>query len=282
MSKVPYTWEQIESDIREALRIAAAAVDLWGTREAYYGMIGGEDGDSENIDITKHRLYSQAKRCYLYAYQLPGCEDIPEEDWDEAAMLLGGAMPVVFDGEYSPLDKDSESPLRIVLETFFARYKMNNHDGGLNIRELSHLSGMTDAVVRSSLSKEGFKLERLYGGEDGAILYNSEALRWLTKRRGFIPNKGEALEGQKKAIIEGLVFDQSMTFSEIISELSRRYSTDIYEFTQKMPDADKDWVLAFFKRDKPEIRLDLLETIAKELDAPEAMFVGRSVTHLMS
>jgi len=48
-----------------------------------------------------------------------------------------------------------------------------------------------------------------------------------------------------------------------------------------MSDADKEWVLAFFKRDKPDIRLDLLKTIAKELEAPEAMFVGRAVTHLI-
>lgn len=45
---------------------------------------------------------------------------------------------------------------------------------------------------------------------------------------------------------------------------------------------DKEWVLAFFKGDKPEIRLELLKTIAKELEAPEAMFVGRAVTHLLS
>ena len=159
---------------------------------------------------------------------------------------------------------------------------MNLHDKPLNVRELGLLAGMTDSVVRASLSKEGFRLERSGSGDEGAVLSSEEALRWLTKRRGFIPNKGEALNGQKRAIVEGLVFDQSIIFSEIISELSRRYSTDIFEFTQKMSDADKEWVLAFFKGDKPEIRLELLKTIASELEAPEAMFVGRAVTHLMS
>ena len=175
-----------------------------------------------------------------------------------------------------------DSPLRTVLETFFARYGMNVYEKALNIRELSLLAGMTESVARASLSKEGFKLERSGASDESSMLSSEEALRWLTKRRGFIPNKGEALVGQKKAIVEGLVLDQSIEFAELISELNRRHSTDIHEFTQKMSDPDKEWVLAFFKGDKPEIRLELLKTIASELEAPEAMFVGRAVTHLMS
>lgn len=60
------------------------------------------------------------------------------------------------------------------------------------------------------------------------------------------------------------------------------YSSDIFEFTRKMPDTDKEWVTAFFRGEKPDVRLDLLTTIANELEAPEAIFVGRAVTHLLS
>ncbi|KAB2675766.1 MULTISPECIES: hypothetical protein [Brucella/Ochrobactrum group] len=275
MSKnVPYTWEQVESDIRKAIWVAIEAIGIFTTNEAYSEMLGDENADEDTFDIKRHGIYLIVRRCYDYAYQLNGFENATVETWTEADMLLNGAMPVYTHNYESPLRKGEESPIRVVLETFFARYKMNVEGGGLNIKELSLLAGMTESVARASLSKEGFKL-------DGSELDAAEALRWLTKRRGFIPNKGGALDGQKKAIVEGLVFDQSMTFSEIISEISRRYSTDIFEFTQRMPDADKEWILAFFKGDKPDIRLDLLKSIAKELEAPEAMFVGRAVTHLL-
>ncbi|ANG99079.1 hypothetical protein A8A54_21170 [Brucella pseudogrignonensis] len=283
MSKnVPYTWEQIEADVRKAVWVAVEAIGIFTTNEAYREMLGDSNADEDTFNIKRHRIYSIVERCYAYAYQLQGHDKVEEEDWYEAEMLLNGGLPVYTHNQESPLMASLDSPLRTVLETFFARYGMNVLGKPLNIRELGFLAGMSDSVVRASLSKEGFKLERSGSSDESAMLSSEEALRWLTKRRGFIPNRGEALDGQKKAIIEGLVFDQSMTFSEIISELSSRYSSDIFEFTQKMPDADKDWVLAFFKGDKPDIRLDLLKTIAKELDAPEAMFVGRAVTHLMS
>ncbi len=282
MSKnLPYTWEQIEAEIRKAIWVSIEAIGIFTTNEAYSELLGDENADEDTFDIKRHRVYSVVERCYAYAYQLPGYDKVEEENWYEAEMLLNGGMPVYTHNQESPLMASLDSPLRSVLETFFARYGMNVYQKALNIRELSLLAGMTESVARASLSKEGFKLDRSGSTDESAILSSEEAIRWLTKRRGFIPNKGEALDGQKKAIVEGLVFDQSMAFSEIISELSRRYSTDIFEITQKMSDADKEWVLAFFKRNKPDIRLDLLKTIAKELEAPEAMFVGRAVTHLI-
>lgn len=283
MSKyVPYTWEQIEAELRKAVWVAIEAIGIFTTNEAYSGMLGDSNSDEDTFDIKRHRVYSIVERCYAYAYQLPGHDKVEEEDWYEAEMLLNGGMPVYTHNHESPLMASLDSPLRSVLETFFARYGLNVLGKPLNIRELGLLAGMSDSVVRASLSKEGFKLERSGSSDESAVLSSEEALRWLTKRRGFIPNKGDALDGQKKAIIEGLVFDQSITFSEIITELSRRYRTDIFEFTQKMSDDDKEWVRAFFRGDKPEIRLELLRTIASELEAPEAMFVGRAVTHLLS
>ena len=282
MSKyVPYTWEQIEAELRKAIWVATEAIGIFCTNEAYREMLGDSNAEEDTFDIKRHRIYSIVERCYAYAYQLLGYDKVEEEDWYEAEMLLNGGLPVYTHNQESPLMASLDSTLRTVLETFFARYGMNVYQKALNIRELSLLAGMTESVARASLSKEGFKLDRSGSTDESAILSSEEAIRWLTKRRGFIPNKGEALDGQKKAIVEGLVFDQSMAFSEIISELSRRYSTDIFEITQKMSDADKEWVLAFFKRNKPDIRLDLLKTIAKELEAPEAMFVGRAVTHLI-
>jgi len=279
---VPYTWEQIEADVRKAVWVAVEAIGIFTTNEAYSGLLGDSNADENTFNIKRHRIYSIVERCYAYAYQLQGHDKIEEEDWYEAEMLLNGGMPVYTHNQESPLMASLDSPLRTVLETFFARYGMNVLGKPLNIRELGFLAGMSDSVVRASLSKEGFKLERSGSSDESAMLSSEDALRWLTKRRGFIPNKGEALDGQKRAIVEGLVFDQSIEFAEVITDLSRRYSSDIFEFTQKMPDADREWVLAFFKLDKPGIRLDVLKTIANELEAPEAMFVGRAVTHLMS
>lgn len=283
MSKnVPFTWEQIEGEIRKAIWVSIEAIGIFCTNEAYRGMLGDSNAEENTFDIQRHRVYSIVERCYAYAYQLPGHDKIEEEDWYEAEMLLNGGLPVYTHNQESPLMASLDSPLRSVLETFFARYGMNELGKPLNIRELGLLAGMSDSVVRASLSKEGFKLERSGSSDESAVLSSEEALRWLTKRRGFIPNKGEALEGQKKAIVEGLVLDQSIEFAEIIAELSRRYCSDIFELSQKMPDGDKEWVLAFFRGEKPDIRLNLLKSVATELEAPEALFVGRAVTHLLS
>ncbi|MCH6206343.1 hypothetical protein L3V16_21195 [Brucella ciceri] len=283
MSKnVPFTWEQIEGEIRKAIWVSIEAIGIFCTNEAYRGMLGDSNAEENTFDIQRHRVYSIVERCYAYAYQLPGHDKIEEEDWYEAEMLLNGGLPVYTHNQESPLMASLDSPLRSVLETFFARYGMNELGKPLNIRELGLLAGMSDSVVRASLSKEGFKLERSGSSDESAVLSSEEALRWLTKRRGFIPNKGEALEGQKKAIVEGLVLDQSIEFAEIIAELSRRYCSDIFELSQKMPDGDKEWVIAFFRGEKPDIRLNLLKSVATELEAPEALFVGRAVTHLLS
>ncbi|KAB2655062.1 hypothetical protein F9K94_21125 [Brucella tritici] len=102
---------------------------------------------------------------------------------------------------------------------------MNIQQDGLNIRKLSLLSGMTEAVCRASLSKEGFKL-------DGSQFDATDSLLWLSKRRSFIPNRGIAAEGEKKAITEALLSDHSMVFSDVITDLNRRFSADINAFTQ--------------------------------------------------
>ncbi len=283
MSKnVPFTWEQIEGEIRKAIWVSIEAIGIFCTNEAYRGMLGDSNAEEDTFDIQRHRVYSIVERCYAYAYQLPGHDKIEEEDWYEAEMLLNGGLPVYTHNQESPLMASLDSPLRSVLETFFARYGMNVLEKPLNIRELGLLAGMSDSVVRASLSKEGFKLERSGSSDESAKLSSDEALRWLTKRRGFIPNKGDALDGQKKAIVEGLVLDQSIEFAEVIAELSRRYCSDIFELCQELPDGDKEWVIGFFRGEKLEIRLNLLKTIATELEAPEAMFVGRAVTHLLS
>lgn len=95
----------------------------------------------------------------------------------------------------SPFCELNDFPLRRMLETFFARWTLNVENGAITIRELALLANMTVPAVRTSLSKEGFKLEKwqssLKAGEDegGYRLPSGDALLWLSRRRGYILNR---------------------------------------------------------------------------------------------
>lgn len=282
-STVPYSWEEIEADIRQAVWCAAEAIGLFGHTEAYRAYVGAEDIDKETIDITKHRIHEIVQRCYAYAYQLPGHQDICAEDWDEAAALLDGGMPVYTPGEESPLHPGGESPIRTVLETFFARYGMNACLVNLSIRQLALLSGMTEPVVRASLSKEGYKLQKLQSneGDDALQLSAPEALQWLSKRRGYIPNRGKSAEGERKTILENLVFDRDLEFKAVLELIASHIPLNIEQIAEATG-KDAAWVHKFFSGEKVEVDLNALKAIAKELQIKEAVFVGRAVTHLLS
>lgn len=294
MSKTnaPYEWHQIETDLRLVLAVTAKALGTFGifSAQLYLQYLGIEDdadfdinSDMDRVDLTRHRIYMLARRYYSYAYQLDGYEDADEDDWYEASALLSQGLPEnTADGTESPLRKNSETPLRIMMETFFARFKLNKLDASVSIQELALLANMTVPAVRSSLSKEGFKLERgLREDDEGAQLSSGDSLRWLSRRRGFIPNRGQASGENAKLVIRDLVFDSDMDFAKVVVKIAAYLQPDLGELARAIG-REEAWVDALMRGEKADIDIDALRKLAIELDAPEAKFVGRMVTHLLS
>lgn len=211
--EIPYSWELIESQIRDAILCQATLLSHFGpwidnedkVTRAYLGVGSGEldyhDMSNEEIaavDITRHSIYQMVRGAYVYAYQLEGAENWDGSDatwWHDADALLQSWPQTDAHGEPSPFDTLNDFPLRRMLETFFARWKLEKEGMSVSVRELSLLANMTVPAVRTSLSKEGIKLERQQAhdrrnSEEASFqLAAGEALDWLSKRRGFIPQR---------------------------------------------------------------------------------------------
>lgn len=209
--EIPYSWELIESQIREAILCQATLLSHFGPwidnedkiTRAYLGIESGEldyqDMSKEEIaavDITRHQIYQMVQPAYIYAYQLEGAEEMDDATWWHDADALIQSWPQAdAHGEPSPFDTLNDFPLRRMLETFFARWKLEKEGWSVSVRELSLLANMTVPAVRTSLSKEGIKLERQQAhdrrnSEEASFqLAAGEALDWLSKRRGFIPQR---------------------------------------------------------------------------------------------
>uniref|UniRef100_UPI003AD92798 hypothetical protein n=1 Tax=Paracoccus sp. T5 TaxID=3402161 RepID=UPI003AD92798 len=209
--EIPYSWELIESQIREAILCQATLLSHFGpwidnedkVTRAYLGIETGEldyqDMSKEEIaavDITRHSIYRMVQQAYIYAYQLEGAERFNDAtSWHDADALIQSWPQADAHGEPSPFDTLNDFPLRRMLETFFARWSLEKEGLSVSVRELSLLANMTVPAVRTSLSKEGIKLQRQQAhdrrnSEEASFqLEASEALDWLSKRRGFIPQR---------------------------------------------------------------------------------------------
>lgn len=81
-----------------------------------------------------------------------------------------------------------------MLETFFARWALHEEGWDMTTRRLDLLSNTTGPAVRTSLSKEVYKLRKSQGSsrfrlEDASSrLSAGEVIVWLSRRRGYIPN----------------------------------------------------------------------------------------------
>lgn len=211
--EIPYSWELIESQIRDAILCQATLLSEFGpwidnedkVTQAYLGIESGEvdyhdmsEAEIAAIDITRHSIYRMVRQAYIYAYQLEGAENMDASDatwWHDADALLQSWPQTDARGEPSPFDTLNDFPLRRLLETFFARWSLEKEGLSVSVRELSLLANMTVPAVRTSLSKEGIKLERQQANdrrnaeEASFRLAPDEALAWLSRRRGFIPER---------------------------------------------------------------------------------------------
>lgn len=211
--EIPYTWELIESQIREAILCQATLLTQFGPwidgedkiTQDYLGIASGRldyhemtDEEIASVDITRHQIYRICREAYVYAYQLDGAEKMDSSDatwWHDADALLQSWPQTDARGEPSPFDTLNDFPLRRMLETFFARWKIEHEGMSVSVRELSLLANMTVPAVRTALSKEGFKLEKVQAhdrrnAEEASFKLDvSDALLWLSRRRAFIPRR---------------------------------------------------------------------------------------------
>lgn len=298
LAPVPHAWPEIENSIREAVIAMASILSHFGPDDGgatVAAFLGREveipdpqcldEQEKASIDITRHHIHGHVQRAYAYAYQLDGWEKAsPEDVYEINCGLLSGYAQTDLHGEPTGLNDLNDLPLRRVLETFLARWSWAEEGSDLTVRQLALLANMTDATVRSSLSKEGLKLSTPDDDSDGPArntLAAGDAQQWLSRRRGFIPNRrGMTPELQRNAA-EAVLDDPQTSFQDALRHIVTISGQTIAEVTARSG-AQSDWVARFLEGMPVEPDVDQLKRMADALGAPRAAFVGKAITYLIS
>jgi hypothetical protein len=304
----PYTWEEIEDQIRNVILCGFSHARGTGPKsDELLHLILGIDPDVldqaeaaggakkaevlRSIPLERHHLHDLASNAYRYAYQLDGWEQATYEDhYMIDCGVLPGSHPSNMDGEPSPLSPSQDSPLRRVFETFVARWNLYNPDygGGLSVRELALLSNMTVPAVRTSLSKEGIKLdlagvrgEGIRRDDDRSATLNvRDAIRWLEGRRGFVPNRRQGSASSAIPIAE-IFSGHEIAFDQALRTALAGLGTDT-DGVAESASISPSWLSALVEGRPAEIEIEALRSLARALRVPEADFVSQGVRHLIN
>lgn len=307
-SPAPYTWDEIERQVRNAILcqfsiLRSLGPDVEGLGELYLGIDPDLLEPQENtmtqaeyqdvlssIPLARHHLHHLARNAYTYAYQLDGWEQVTaDEHYEISCGVLNGFPQADIHGESSPLSPLNDPPLRRMFETFVARWKLYGEDfgSGLSVRELALLSNMTIPAVRTSLSKEGFKLEQAATRGDSqrrdddrlATLNTRDALAWLSRRRGFVPNRGVAAPPSDTE--SAALFDTpDLTFVEALQNALSALGKDVPAIAGEI-DAAVEWLEALLAGQVVDVDVPALRGLARTLKVPEPDFVAKAVRHLV-
>jgi hypothetical protein len=295
---VPHAWPEIENSVREAVIAMASILGHFGpddggaTVAAFLGREVGipdpqhmDEQEKASIDITRHFIHGHVRRAYAYAYQLDGWEDAsPEDVYEISCGLLSGYAQTDLHGEPTALNDLNDPPLRRVLETFLARWSWAEEGSDLTVRQLALLANMTDATVRSSLSKEGLKLSTP-DDDSGTLARNTlaagDAQQWLARRRGFIPNRRGMTPELQRSAAEAVLDDRQTPFPDALRHIVSVSGQTIEEIAARSG-TEADWVTKLLDGTPVEPDVGLLKRMADALGAPRAAFVGKAVGHLIS
>ncbi len=190
----PFSREDVMHDLRRALVAEAAMIAHWGSYEAAEAFLGfpssddaGEpydDADPSQVDLSRFRSTPLIEASYDWAFQTGKPEAFRPESWDDLGSLMDGASAGTI-STMSPMG-DPESPLRVTIDTAFARWKFEMETWlALSVRELAYLAQMNEVAARNALAKAGIK------GRGG--IENDVARSWLAERQKFVPTRTELL-----------------------------------------------------------------------------------------
>lgn len=301
--EIPYSWKQIEDQVREAILCQASILEAFGPSwhdgrlvAEYLGLdletyqeFTLEEISQKGLDISRHRIFDLAKLAYDYAYQLDGAQSDLASEWHDVDGMLQGFPRTDAMGEPSPFNPLSEEPLRRMLETFFARFGLFGADGASpidmapSVRELALLANMTVPAVRTSLSKEGFKLEKVYDRQDDTAfkLNVEDAKRWLSRRRGFIPQRSADTATQISEITSQLLTDKAANFADLLSRLLDLREISAEQLAAQI-DVDQGQLSALLAGESAKLDIDALCRLARALDLSAPEFTAAAVRHLVA
>lgn len=188
----PFTREQLEAEIRQAL-VSKAAETYWiAGKEAATAFLGAEfdiddiEHSPPKFDLARFNFTRLVLAAYESAFRIGGGPVISEEDLDEIEIMIGAFLGVEGRRYPSPADRNDSALRRTMLSAYW-RWRISDGtfftDKTLDqsmVERLAVLAQMTDQAVRNSLNKE--KLSAVKGKLDAEAV-----MHWLVARRGFVP-----------------------------------------------------------------------------------------------
>jgi len=304
-NNAPFTWQEIENQVRTAILRQLNSLAHFGPQEDDVARIfAGMDPDlldpslsddaasnaATKLQVERHGIHSIAQQAYDYAYQTDHWFLATSETYHLACALLDGAYALAdTDGELSPLAKLNDPPLRRMLETFVARWKLSNekHHYGLTVRELALLSNMTVPAVRTSLSKEGFKLEANNRADatkdENGVLSEEDALVWLARRRGFVPTRTDAPPNSSGVTTAAAIHQwlETLSFAAALQRILAASETKASSLAAEL-NLNLAWLESLAAGKAVALDIDALRKLSRHLGAEEAAFVSKAVHHLIN
>lgn len=273
------------------------------------------DGPDEalvaQIPLDRHPMVDVVRQAYAYAYQLDGAPSDAEALWYEVAPVRDHLPATSINGLPTQMNASGGLPgekhagtgrILRVLETFEARYRLN---AGLNlaIDDLALLADMAPMTVRTSLSKEGLRLldptpadgevtapdsgmaatnPSRAGRDDSkrSMLGNAEAHDWLSRRRGFIPNRQPGTGVDWKVVARSAFSEPVSNFPAVlhrIANLAGMSGSDI----AAVAETDIAWAEGLLRGDTVSIDVEAFVRLAQALHVEPANFAGQAVAHLL-
>jgi hypothetical protein len=147
---------------------------------------------------------------------------------------------------------------------------------------------MTIPAVRTSLSKEGFKLDLAAApGESGrreddkgARLSNADALLWLSRRRGFVPNRAK-MDNSVDVVISEIFDSPDLSFDRALRKAMVASRKNADQLADRIG-ASSSWIESILSGRMAGVDVMALRNLANELKVPEPEFVAMAVRHLIS
>lgn len=294
-TNIQHDWPEIEAQVRDAIIAMASILSAYGPQDdgmtvtAFLGQPVEIDQrnlmsqeDVESIDITRHELHRQARRAWCYAYQRDGWEKFQSEDVYEigCGLMHGGYAMTDSDAEPTGLDYKNDLPLRRVFETAIARWTWAEEGSDLTVRELALLSNMAETTVRSSLSKEGFRLAQPESKDKDRSSYTlsaNDALQWLSRRRGFIPNASGPSPDRTHIAIRDTLADLAIPFPTAVKRSAELAGLSGMDGSGVNP----EWYAGLLDGRPVIPDVKSLVALADVFDVPRADFAARGVRHLL-
>lgn len=226
------------------------------------------------VDLSRFPIAQQFEWGYDFAFQpsfLNGFEPADAQDLNVFMLGTPKAGGLGADGGDTHSFMSADGLCQMTSDAVLARWKLEYDPGGghtFTTRELALLANMTEGAVRNALVDRGENGLKAIPGSKPVSVDHTEALRWLSGRRGFIasPERPSADRFLAEHLAE---LRSAEAFGALLHRQFRILSPSLDGLEMVVLNS---WFAGSFTFDQKTA-----EQIARELDFDVPLFVGKAL-----